>query len=181
MIKESDVRCPMSGVGRGSTSDLGLQTPDDAPVTRVAIALGSNIGDREAHLRYAVDCLAGSLAHLRVSPFIETEPQHVRPQPLFLNGALVGDCRLAPRALLDVLLAIERQRGRERPHVGAPRTLDLDLVLFGDQVVEGPGLTVPHPRFRQRRFVLEPLAAIAPEMIDPVTGLTVRELLVRVR
>jgi len=170
----SDVRCPMSDVERGSTSD-------DAPVTRVAIALGSNVGDREAHLRYAVDCLAGSLAHIRVSPFIETEPQHVRPQPLFLNGALVGDCRLAPRALLDVLLAIERQRGRERPHEGAPRTLDLDLVLFGDQVVEGPGLTVPHPRFRQRRFVLEPLAAIAPEMIDPVTGLTVRELLVRIR
>lgn len=153
----------------------------DDPATRVAIALGSNIGDRDAHLRHAVDRLAGSLTHIRVSPFIETEPQQVRPQPLFLNGALVGDCRLTPRDLLDVLLAIERQRGRERPHDGAPRTLDLDLVLFGDRVVEGPGITVPHPRFRQRRFVLEPLAAIAPDMIDPVTGLTVEELLARVR
>jgi len=151
----------------------------DDPVTRVAIALGSNIGNREAHLQYAVDRLAGSLIHIRVSPFIETEPEHVRPQPLFLNGALVGDCRLAPCDLLDVLLSIERQRGRERPHEGAPRTLDLDLVLFGDRVVETPGLTIPHPRFRQRRFVLEPLAAIAPEMIDPVTGLTVEELLGR--
>ena len=153
----------------------------NAVVTRVAIALGSNVGNREAHLRYAIDRLGSCLADLRVSPFIETKPQDVLPQPLFLNAAVVGNSHLLPRALLDALLAIEGERGRERPHAGAPRTLDLDLVLFGDQIVEQPGMTIPHPRFRQRRFVLEPLAAIAPEMIDPVTGLTVRELLAGLR
>lgn len=146
-------------------------------ISRVAIALGSNIGDREGHLRYAIERLAGLLANLRVSPFIETEPQDVFPQPLFLNAALVGDTTLAARTLLDVLLAIERECGRERPHVGAPRTLDLDLVLFGTETIDEAGLKVPHPRFRGRRFVLEPLAAIASEMVDPVTGLTVEELL----
>ena len=89
----------------------------------------------------------------------------------------MGEATLSARGLLDALLAIERERGRDRPFAGAPRTLDLDLVLFGDQVVNEPGLIVPHPRFRERRFVLEPLAEIAPEMIDPVTGKTVRELL----
>lgn len=149
-------------------------------MTPVAIALGSNLGDRRAHLDYAVTRLAGLLDGVRVSPFIETVPRDVEPQPLFLNGAAIGESRLEPRALLDALLAIERERGRERPRAGAPRTLDLDLVLFGDRVVDEPGLCVPHPRFRERRFVLEPLAAIAPAMVDPVTGLRVEELLERV-
>ncbi len=148
-------------------------------ITRVAIALGSNLGDREAHLRYALQRLAGVLGGLRVSPFIETDPHGVSPQPRFLNGAVVGDTALTARALLDALLAIEGERGRERPRVGAPRTLDLDLVLYGVETIDEPGLKVPHPRFRDRRFVLEPLAAISPEMVDPVTGLTVRELLER--
>jgi 2-amino-4-hydroxy-6-hydroxymethyldihydropteridine diphosphokinase len=171
----------MSDVERGQTSDFGFRTSDDDPVTQVAIALGSNIGDREGHLRYAVERLGTILASLHVSPFIETEPQDVSPQPPFLNGAVVGRSRLAARPLLDALLAIERERGRERPYVGAPRTLDLDLVLFGTQCVDEPRLQVPHPRFRQRRFVLEPLAVIAPRMVDPVTGLTVEELLKELR
>ena len=144
---------------------------------RVAIALGSNIGDRESHLHHAIERLRALLTDVRVSPFFETEPQEVAPQPLFLNAALVGVSPVPPRVLLDTLLAIERERGRERPHPGAPRTLDLDLVLFGALVIEEPGLVVPHPRFRERRFVLEPLAAIAPEMPDPVTARTVGELL----
>ncbi len=147
--------------------------------TTVAVALGSNVGDRGAHLRYAVRRLADILSDLRVSPFIETDPVGVGPQPMFLNGAVVGESTLTARTVLDELLAIERERGRERPHVGAPRTLDLDLVLFGTAIVNEAGLAVPHPRFRERRFVLEPLAAIAPEMVDPVTGLTVGELLKR--
>lgn len=146
-------------------------------ITRVAIALGSNIGDREGHLRSAIDRLTGLLPDLQVSPFIETQPQDVSPQPLFLNAAAVGGTGLTARALLDALLAIEGERGRQRTHGGAPRTLDLDLVLFGTACIDEPGLQVPHPRFRHRRFVLEPLAAIAPEMIDPVTGLTVEDLL----
>jgi 2-amino-4-hydroxy-6-hydroxymethyldihydropteridine diphosphokinase len=89
----------------------------------------------------------------------------------------VGETALAPRALLEALLAIEQERGRERPYLNAPRTLDLDLILAGDTVVEEPGLVLPHPRFRERRFVLEPLAAVAPELRDPVSGRTVAELL----
>ncbi len=150
-------------------------------MTAVAVALGSNVGDREGHLRYAVDRLGTLLGDLRVSPFLETEPQDVAPQPRFVNAAAVGSTGLAARPLLDALLAIERERGRERPHPGAPRTLDLDLVLYGADTIDEPGLHVPHPRFRGRRFVLEPLAAIAPSMRDPLTGLTVEELLRRCR
>jgi len=112
---------------------------------------------------------------------IDTEPVGVTgKQPDFLNAVAVGETPLAPRALLDTLLAIERDRGRERPFPGAARTLDLDLILFGDRIIDEPGLIVPHPRFRERRFVLEPLSQIAPEMVDPVTGQTVEELLTRV-
>ena len=83
--------------------------------------------------------------------------------------------------MLDALRAIERSFGRDRPYVGAPRTLDLDLILYGGDVIEMPGLVVPHPRFRDRRFVLEPLAELAPEWIDPVTGKTIAELLAAVQ
>ena len=102
-----------------------------------------------------------------------------KPQPRYLNAAAVGKTDLSPRVLLDALLAIERERGRERPHANAPRTLDLDLILLGELVVDEPGLVVPHLRFRDRRFVLGPLASIAPDLRDPVSGLTVRELLRR--
>lgn len=146
--------------------------------TPVAIALGSNVGNRRAHLDFAVQRLGQFLSRLRVSPYLETEPVGVPPQAPFLNAAAVGLTGLSsPRALLDDLLAVERERGRRRPRPGAARTLDLDLVLFGDAIVEGPALHVPHPRFRERRFVLEPLASIAPELVDPVTGKTVLELL----
>ena len=142
-----------------------------------AIALGSNLGDRRAHLHFAISALGELLADMRVSPFIETAPVGVPPQPAYLNGAVVGACALAPTALLARLMRIERERGRDRPHPGAARTLDLDIVLMGDLVVRRPDLQVPHPRFRERRFVLEPLAAIAPDLVDPVTGRTTRELL----
>ena len=148
---------------------------------RVAIALGSNIGDRARHLDFAVSRLRFFLDDLKVSRYYETEPVGVpEPQPLFLNAAAVGETTQSARAVLEELLAIEYARGRERPHANAPRTLDLDLVLFGDAVIDEPDLVVPHPRFRERRFVLEPLAAIAPQAIDPVTRLTVVELLERV-
>ncbi len=143
-----------------------------------AVAVGSNLADRVSHLAFAREALRPLLAGLRVSSIIETEPVDVLgPQARFLNAAAVGEPSLAPQDLLAALLALERQRGRERPHPGAPRTLDLDLILFGDLVLDAPGLHVPHPRFRARRFVLGPLAEIAPSLVDPVTKRTVAQLL----
>jgi 2-amino-4-hydroxy-6-hydroxymethyldihydropteridine diphosphokinase len=152
------------------------------PIT-VAVALGSNVGNRVRHLDHAVSRLAVLLDALRVSRYYETAPAGAPDgdaQPMFLNAAASGTTRLSARDLLAGLHAIEGERGRERPYVNAPRTLDLDLVLFGDVVIDEPGLVVPHPRFRERRFVLEPLAEIAPAMVDPVTGKTVTALLSRV-
>ncbi|MCL4847905.1 MAG: 2-amino-4-hydroxy-6-hydroxymethyldihydropteridine diphosphokinase [Acidobacteria bacterium] len=146
-------------------------------VRPVAVALGSNLGDRRAALDRAAARLAEFLTDLRVSPVFETAPVGVSPQPDFLNAAAVGLSTAAPRQVLDRLLAIEAELGRERPFPGAPRRIDLDLILCGDEVIEAPGLCVPHPRFRERRFVLEPLAAIGPDLRDPVTGRTVAELL----
>jgi 2-amino-4-hydroxy-6-hydroxymethyldihydropteridine diphosphokinase len=147
--------------------------------SRAAVALGSNVGDRRAHLDFAVTRLHALLDDLVVSDYIDTEPVGVGEQPRYLNAAAVGQPRpgMTPRSLLDALLAIEQERGRERPVPRAPRTLDLDLVLFGNVVLKEPGLELPHPRFRERGFVLQPLAAIAPDLVDPVTGETVAGLL----
>jgi 2-amino-4-hydroxy-6-hydroxymethyldihydropteridine diphosphokinase len=143
----------------------------------VAIALGSNLGDRHRHLEFAIERLSQHLAGLRISTIRETEPVGVPgPQPPYLNAVVVGETVLEPEPLLEVLMAIERARGRRRPAALAPRTLDLDLILFGDRVIDRPGLAVPHPRFRERRFVLEPLAELAPDWRDPVTGKTVGEI-----
>jgi 2-amino-4-hydroxy-6-hydroxymethyldihydropteridine diphosphokinase len=147
----------------------------------VAIALGSNVGDRASHLAFALERLRALISDLRSSTFIATDHVGVGPQPVFLNGAAAGATRLSPRDLLDALLAIEGERGRVRPFAGAPRTLDLDLILYGDRVISEPGLAVPHPRFRERAFVLAPLADVAGQMTDPVTGLTVAELWLRLR
>jgi len=151
-------------------------------VTTAAVALGSNLGDRPAHLDYALSRLRSLLTNLRISRYYETEPIDVAgPQSLFLNAAAVGSTEASASDLLHALLSIEAERGRERPHPGAARTLDLDLVLYGNLVLTEPGLIVPHPRFRERRFVLEPLAEVAPELVDPVTGSTVGELLASLR
>jgi 2-amino-4-hydroxy-6-hydroxymethyldihydropteridine diphosphokinase len=155
----------------GGESDSRSRVP-------VAIALGSNLGDRREHLAYGVRAISQHLSNPRPSAFIETVAVDVAPDhPRYLNGAVVGTTTLSPRELLDRLMAIEKERGRQRPFPMAPRTLDLDLILYGSLVIDGPGLTVPHPRFRARRFVLAPLAEIAPEWRDPISGLTVAELL----
>ena len=147
-----------------------------------AVGLGSNLGDRRAHLDFAVSRLKAVLDGLKTSLYCETEPVGAPgPQPLFLNAAAVGETSASAGELLSALLAIEQERGRERPFQNAARTLDLDLILFGDRVIEEPALVVPHPRFRERRFVLEPLAEIAPDLVDPVTGSTVGDLLANLK
>ena len=150
--------------------------------TRVAIALGSNLGDRHAHLAHAVSRLSEILTNLRHSAWYDTAPVGVSPdQPRYLNGAVIGETTLPARALLGRLLELEGERGRTRPAAMAPRTLDLDLILYGNGVIREPRLQVPHPRFRERLFVLEPLAEIAPDWIDPETGEPVSALLLRAR
>ena len=144
---------------------------------KVAVAFGSNLGDRERYLREAVEELRSFISDLTSSTFYDTAPIGVGDQPRFLNAAAIGATTLSARALLERLLSIEAKFGRTRPHPGAARTLDLDLILYGDQIIEERDLTVPHPRFRERFFVLGPLAEIAPDLIDPITGLKVWELL----
>ena len=146
------------------------------PSTPVAIALGSNLGNREKTIHEGLSRLEIVLSNIQLSPFIETVPSGVAKQPLFLNAALIGMTEVAAPMLLETLLKIEHTCGRKRPYPGAPRTLDLDLILYGQLIISESKLTVPHPRFRERFFVLEPLSAIAPDWIDPVTSLTINEL-----
>ena len=145
----------------------------------VWIALGSNLGDRRAQLEGAVEALraADEVEVLAVSPLLETRAEGgPSGQPDFLNGVLSARTTLAPEDLLWLLQRIETQFGRERAHEvpNGPRTLDLDLLLYGERVLGGPELVVPHPRMEQRLFVLEPLCALAPELVLPGCGRTVR-------
>ena len=145
---------------------------------RVAISLGSNLGDRRAHLEYAIDALQLDLTDMTVSSLRETHPVGVGPEHgMFMNAVIVGRTRLSARLLLERLLEIEEERGRVRPYPAAPRTLDMDLILYGDEIIEEDGLSVPHPRFREREFVLGALAEIAPDMVDPVTGKPIADLI----
>jgi 2-amino-4-hydroxy-6-hydroxymethyldihydropteridine diphosphokinase len=148
-------------------------------MTRVAIALGSNLGNRDAAIAFASSQLSALLSNVSISEIIETWPvgEGTDDQNLYLNAVVVGDTDLSARQLLEALMAIEQAFGRERPARNAARTLDVDLILHGSDIVVETGLEVPHPRFRERFFVLGPLAEIAPDMVDPVSGLRVGELL----
>jgi 2-amino-4-hydroxy-6-hydroxymethyldihydropteridine diphosphokinase len=136
-------------------------------VTRAYVALGANLGDREATIRAAVAALPGVVA---VSSLRDTAPVGVVDQPRFLNGVAALETDLSARELLETLLDVERALGRERAERWGPRTIDLDLLLYGEEVIDEPGLTVPHPRLHERRFALEPLAELAPSALIPGRG-----------
>ncbi len=146
---------------------------------RAAIGVGSNLGDREQTIGRAVELLrhSESVTIVSVSRLRETDPVGLEEQPPFLNGAVVIDTEREPRDLLDLLFEIERSLGRTRegPRFG-PRTIDLDLLLYGELVLDEPGLTIPHPRLHERRFALEPLAELDPDLNVPGLG-PVRRLL----
>jgi 2-amino-4-hydroxy-6-hydroxymethyldihydropteridine diphosphokinase len=142
-------------------------------VTRAYVGLGANLGEREATIRAACEALSAEagIEVVAVSTLRETEPVGVGEQPLFLNGVAALDTTLEPGALLDRLLAVEERFGRVRvAGEHGPRTLDLDLLLYGNEQIEEPGLTVPHPRLHERRFVLEPLAELNPGLVVPGRG-----------
>ena len=145
----------------------------------VYVGLGSNLGEREASVRAALERLAADPAIdvVAVSELRETDPVGYENQPRFLNGVAALRTELSPREVLERLLAVERELGRTRsgPRFG-PRTIDLDLLLYGDEVVDEPGLVVPHPRMSERRFVLEPLVELDPDLSVPGRG-SIRDLL----
>lgn len=151
---------------------MSQESPQGGDATTAYIALGSNLGDREATLRSAVAALQQLGSVDAVSPFYETAPVGMLEQPDFLNAVIELRTALAPNELMTALLVIEQQHGRDRSASvpKGPRTLDLDLLSYGDVVMETPMLTLPHPSLAERRFVLEPLMEVAPQWRHPVSG-----------
>jgi len=142
----------------------------------VYLSLGSNIGDRASNLNVAIARLGELGQVVAVSSFYETEPVGAVPQPWFLNCAVKLDTEKMPKQLMSAILALEQDLGRRRTQNKGPRTIDIDILLFGNAVVDTRGLTIPHPAMHERRFVLEPLAEIAPDARHPVFKRSVREL-----
>ena len=144
----------------------------------IYLALGSNLGDRESFLRAAVVGLRSrGVEVLKCASIYSTAPRDVLDQPWFLNTVVEANTFLEADELLENCLAIENDNLRKRDTGKGPRTLDIDIIFYGDEIIRKPGLVVPHPRFAVRRFVLEPLSEIAADFVDPVSLKTVRELL----
>jgi 2-amino-4-hydroxy-6-hydroxymethyldihydropteridine diphosphokinase len=143
----------------------------------IYLSLGSNIGDRASNLRNAIARLRTEGQVVSVSSFFETQPIEFTNQALFLNCAVALKTAQIPEQLMAEILHIEQQMGRERIQKKGPRIIDIDILLFGDLILESPALTIPHPAMHERRFALEPLAEIAPKARHPVLKKTIRELL----
>jgi len=142
------------------------------------LSLGSNLGDREARLLEAIQRMeAAGIRILRRSSIYETEPRDLRDQPWFLNMVVEAETGLLPLQLLAQTQRVEREMGRKREVPKGPRAIDIDILLFGNSTIETKELQIPHSRLAERRFVLEPLAELAPDLRHPVTNSTVRELL----
>jgi 2-amino-4-hydroxy-6-hydroxymethyldihydropteridine diphosphokinase len=141
------------------------------------LSLGSNLGDRALNIRRAIAQLDAAGRLLSVSSIYETQPVDVPDQPWFLNCVAAIETEKTPRELLQLALQVEATMGRLRMRDKGARKIDIDIVLFGDRVVNEPGLTIPHPAMHHRRFVLEPLVEIGPEIRHPELGKTARELL----
>lgn len=146
-------------------------------MTEVYIALGGNLGDRAANLEAAIAALGPEIVLRDRSAVYETEPQYVTGQPRFLNMAVRGETDLGADDLLRHLKELEKSLGRTGGVRYGPRVIDLDILLYGDAVIETPGLSIPHPRLAERAFVLRPLADIAPRLVHPVTGKTIDRIL----
>jgi 2-amino-4-hydroxy-6-hydroxymethyldihydropteridine diphosphokinase len=145
------------------------------------LGLGANLGDRSANLADAVRRMASDRLHVqRVSSLWETAPRGIVDQPWFLNQAIEVETELSAAELFQHIQQVEREMGRVRAERNGPRVIDIDILLYGDQHVQTPDLEIPHPRMAERRFVLEPLAEVAPDLRHPVTQLTVQEMLVAV-
>jgi 2-amino-4-hydroxy-6-hydroxymethyldihydropteridine diphosphokinase len=147
-------------------------------MTNIAyLSLGSNLGDREAQLRAALDRLQTEGRIVAVSSLYETEPVEFTDQAWFLNCAVALETTDTPEQLIAAILQMEQQMGRQRIQRKGPRTIDIDILLFDGEVLDSPALTIPHPAMHQRRFVLQPLAEIAPTVQHPVLKKTIQELL----
>jgi 2-amino-4-hydroxy-6-hydroxymethyldihydropteridine diphosphokinase len=146
------------------------------------LSLGANLGDRERQIETALDLLQDARLNVtRRSPLYETEPRDVAGQPWFINMCAEIETTYFPMMLMNRILRVERSMGRRRTAQKGPRVIDIDIVFYGRFVVGTPRLTVPHPRMHERRFVLEPLAALVPDLRHPVTKRTVREMLAAVQ
>jgi 2-amino-4-hydroxy-6-hydroxymethyldihydropteridine diphosphokinase len=146
-------------------------------LNKVFLSLGSNLGDREALLEKALGHLEAAGVHVvRRSTIHETEPQDLREQPWFLNLAVETKTDLSPEQLLALIQKIESEMGRQRVVPKGPRTIDIDILFYGDRIICAPDLEIPHPRLTQRTFVLNPLGEIAPDLRHPATGQTVRQM-----